>query len=177
MDKALRNTLIAGIIIVALSVGYYLVIFIPKREVMQLEQQKQEVDQQKQEQKTNALKEQEKVDKELAKELEIKTAKCLEDAKKFHQEYIKSISGYYFEPKYNYNTKLGRCLYSGGYRKNENLSVSDKDFDKKVKSFEYYWERVVKDVYTNETILSAYNFQDTETITARDKEMTELMSN
>ncbi|MFA7209561.1 MAG: hypothetical protein WC120_04725 [Parcubacteria group bacterium] len=31
MDKALRNTLIVGILIVAFSVGYYLVIFLPQK--------------------------------------------------------------------------------------------------------------------------------------------------
>jgi len=42
MDKALRNALIAGIIIIALSVGYYLVVFLPKKEAMRIEQQKQD---------------------------------------------------------------------------------------------------------------------------------------
>ena len=32
MDKALRNALIAGTIIVALSLGYYFVVFLPKKE-------------------------------------------------------------------------------------------------------------------------------------------------
>ncbi len=171
MDKALRSTLIAGIIIIALSVGYYLVIFLPKKEATRLEEQKQE-------KIANDQKASQQKESDLAKELEIKTAKCLEDAKKFHENYIKSITGYYKEPKYNYNKEQGRCLYSGGYSKNQNmLSFSDKDFDKKVKSPEYYWERVVKDVYTNETILSIYNFQDIETITAKDLEIEKLMSN
>jgi hypothetical protein len=39
MDKSLRNAIIAGIIIIALSVGYYLVIFLPKKEAMRIEQQ------------------------------------------------------------------------------------------------------------------------------------------
>jgi len=43
MDKALRNAIVAGIIIIALSFGYYLVVFLPKKEAMRLEQQKQEI--------------------------------------------------------------------------------------------------------------------------------------
>jgi isopenicillin N synthase-like dioxygenase len=42
MDKALRNALIAGIIIITLSIGYYLVIFLPKKEATRIEQQNQE---------------------------------------------------------------------------------------------------------------------------------------
>lgn len=42
MDKALRNAIIAGLIIISLSAGYYFVIFFPKKEAMQLELQKQE---------------------------------------------------------------------------------------------------------------------------------------
>lgn len=41
MDKALRNAIIAGIIIIAISFGYYLVVFLPKKEAMRIEQQKQ----------------------------------------------------------------------------------------------------------------------------------------
>ncbi|MCX6766815.1 MAG: hypothetical protein NT170_03505 [Candidatus Moranbacteria bacterium] len=41
MDKALRNAIIAGIIIIAISFGYYLVVFLPKKEAMRLEQQGQ----------------------------------------------------------------------------------------------------------------------------------------
>ena len=83
------------------------------------------------------------------------------------------------EPKYHYNIRLGKCLYSGGYRNanSEALSFSDPDFAIKVKSLDYYWERIVKDVYTNETIVSVYNFQSAEIITVKEKEMDGLMSN
>lgn len=39
MDKALRNTLIAGITIVTLSMSYFFVVFLPNRNAMQLKQQ------------------------------------------------------------------------------------------------------------------------------------------
>jgi hypothetical protein len=48
MDKALRNAIITGIIIIALSLGYYFVIFLPKKENAKLELQRQQIDQQKQ---------------------------------------------------------------------------------------------------------------------------------
>lgn len=170
LDKAVKVSIVAGALIVALSFAYYLVVFLPKKEATRVAQQQQE-------KLADEQKVAEQKEKELAKELEVKTAKCFEDAKKFHESYIKSIVGYYREPKYNYNQKLGKCLYSGGYSKSETLLFSDKNFDKKVKSPEYYWERVVKDVYTNETILSSYNFQDTETIIAEGEEIEKLMGN
>jgi hypothetical protein len=135
LDKAAKISIIGGTLIVALSIAYYLVLYIPKRDKTKLEQQKQEQVAKEQKDKTDK--------EELAqKELEAKKVKCLEDAKKFHQDYIKTISGEYFEPKYRYNEMLEKCLYSGGYRYTSG-SLTD-------------WERVVKDVYTNETILSAY---------------------
>lgn len=171
LDKAVKISIILGILLVALSLAYYLVVFLPKKEAMRIIQQQTE--KLENERKISVLK-----DKEIAKDLEVKTTKCFEDAKKFHENYIKSVVGYYQEPKYNYNEKLGRCLYSGGYsKKSDMLSFSDKNFDKLVKSPEYYWERVVKDVYTNETILSAYNFQDTESIKVYWDEHSKLMNN
>ncbi len=165
----LRNSIILGIVVVSFSVGYYLVVFLPEKEATRIAQQQQEklLDEQK---------ESERKSKEVAKELEIKTAKCFEDAKKFHENYIKSIAGYYQEPKYNYNQKLGKCLYSGGYNK-KTVLLSDVNSDKLVKTPEYYWERMVKDVYTNETLISVYNFQDTESIKAYWDEHSKLMGN
>ncbi|MBP9801597.1 MAG: hypothetical protein KBC83_02955 [Candidatus Moranbacteria bacterium] len=169
LDKAVKVAITAGALIVALSIAYYLVVFLPQKEKVRLEEQRQEklAD----EQKTMEQKE-----KEAAKEVAIKTEKCFEDAKKFHEGYIESVTGIYQEPKYTYNQKLGRCLYSGGYNKKLRL-LSDANADKLVKTPEYYWERVVKDVYTNETILSAYNFQDTESIKAYWDEHSKLMGN
>ena len=169
LDYVVKISIIAGTLIVALSLAYYLVVFLPKKEATRVAEQQQE-------KLADEQKASEQKEKETAKELEVKTVKCFEDAKRFHESYIKSIIGYYQEPKYNYNQKLGKCLYSGGYNK-KTVSFSDANADKLVKTPEYYWERVVKDVYTNETILSAYNFQDTETIKAFWEEHSKLMSN
>lgn len=87
MDKVLRNAIIAGIIIIALSLGYYLIIFLPKKEANRIELQKKDqetqLESQKQEHETNSLKNQEKAEKEKqeeentkAYELQQKKEKC-----------------------------------------------------------------------------------------------------
>lgn len=155
MDKALRNTLIAGIIIVSVSIGYYLVIFLPGKEATKLEQQNQE-------KIAEELKEVEKQVKIKDVELLAKKEKCFADAKKFHTDYTKSEIGYYFEPKYNYNARIERCLYSGGttYLGKSNI-----------------WNREIKDVYTNETVLSVVSGSTKEQLDAFWKAHNELMTN
>ena len=65
MDKAVKISIIAGVLIVSLSIAYYLVIFLPKKEAMRIELQKQE--QTMKDQKEAAIKEeQEKKEQELA---------------------------------------------------------------------------------------------------------------
>lgn len=48
MDKAVKISIIVGALIVALSVSYYLVLYIPKRDKAKIEQQAQQAEQQKQ---------------------------------------------------------------------------------------------------------------------------------
>ena len=55
LDKAVKISIIAGALIVALSIAYYLVVFLPKKEKMILEQQKA-VQQQEQQAKDDAVK-------------------------------------------------------------------------------------------------------------------------
>lgn len=75
MDKALRNTIIAGTIIIALSLSYYMVIFLPKKEATRIKQQKQE-------QELRAQQEKEKIEKEDKMKLENKAKldECLEES-------------------------------------------------------------------------------------------------
>lgn len=54
LDKVVKISIIVGTLIVALSIAYYLVIFLPQKEKTRVEQQKQ--DQQTEEQKENAEK-------------------------------------------------------------------------------------------------------------------------
>lgn len=42
MDKLIKYSIIIGVLIIALSVAYYLVIFLPKKEEIRIELQKQE---------------------------------------------------------------------------------------------------------------------------------------
>lgn len=56
MDKTFKYSISIGIIIVALSVAYYLVIFLPKKEAGRLEQQRQE---QEANERNNKIKEEE----------------------------------------------------------------------------------------------------------------------
>jgi len=42
LDKAVKVSIIAGALIIALSIAYYLVIFMPQKEKARIEQQKQE---------------------------------------------------------------------------------------------------------------------------------------
>ncbi len=90
------------------------------------------------------------------KELEEKIGKCLEDAKQFHEDYKKSLDGYtyeYFEQRYTYNKTIGRCLYSGG-KTNKNNTLDNI----------IYWERFVKDIYTNENIIFTWSGQGSDYI-------------
>ena len=90
------------------------------------------------------------------KELEGKIEKCFEDAKQFHEDYIESLDGYtyeYFEQRYTYNKTIEKCLYSGGKTNKNNT------FDNII-----YWERFVKDIYTNENIIFTWNGQGSEGI-------------
>ncbi|OGI19666.1 MAG: hypothetical protein A3J06_03980 [Candidatus Moranbacteria bacterium RIFCSPLOWO2_02_FULL_48_19] len=59
LDKAVKISIIVGALIVALSVAYYLVIFLPQKEKVRVEQQKQE-QQQVQQAKDDAVKRDEK---------------------------------------------------------------------------------------------------------------------
>ena len=51
LDKAVKISVIIGALIVALSLAYYLVIFMPQKEKARVEQQKQEQETQAQEKK------------------------------------------------------------------------------------------------------------------------------
>jgi hypothetical protein len=59
LDKAVKISIIIGALVVALSVAYYLVIFLPQKEKARVEQQKQE-QQQAQQAKDDAVRKDEK---------------------------------------------------------------------------------------------------------------------
>jgi len=132
LNLSVKVALIAGIIVIALSVAYYLVVYLPKQ---------------------NEFKSRQVADKELQNRID----KCYEDAKKFHADYIKTVSGSYLEPEYHYNKKVKKCLYSGG-------SMEGKlDFDNSDNGST--WNREIRDVYTNEIVLSVWKGAGTDAIT------------
>lgn len=118
--------LIITVVIVAVGAAiiYYLAIFIPEKERLNREARLKDV---------------------LAKEVaDVNKAKndCKDEGMKLYKlEQSYYGEGKVFEPKYNYNTELKKCLYSGG---GYTSSTS--------------WERHVKDVATNQDIISTYNF-------------------
>lgn len=53
LDKAVKISIIAGSLVVALSIAYYLVIFLPQKEKTRIEQQKQEQEARAEQEKIN----------------------------------------------------------------------------------------------------------------------------
>ena len=112
--------LLAAIIVVALSMTYYYVIFLPQKETIELAQEKQQ----------QLLRNQEK---------------CRETGTKAYNDYKQNNPFYassFSDPEFYFNETLQLCLYSGGYRKAD------------------YWERWVKNSFTDETIIMTYNYTD-----------------
>ncbi len=164
LDVYIKISITIGVLVLSFSIAYYLIIFLPQKERIRVEKEKQ----------IQLVKEKETSEKEAKErenELQVKITKCFEDGKKFHKEYVDSNKGYYFEPKYNYNKKIEKCLYSGGY--GDSLVHSWKEAN----SGNNHWDRIVKDVYTNEMVLYASDFYNTEEIEEFWKEHNELMSN
>ena len=87
---------------------------------------------------------QEQLIKDQEKELE-QQEKCREAGTKAYNDYKRNNSlstGYFFDPEFYFNKTLQLCLYSGGYSRTG------------------YWERWVKNSFTNATIIMTYNFSD-----------------
>lgn len=144
MDKALRNAIIAGIVIISFSVCYYLVIFLPQKESARVEQQKQE--QYFQEQKS-------------AKEEAIANQeKCRIAGEKAYLADKKIYGSELNEPRYAYSEELKTCIYAGGYRHNDPNAKQCGDVLKH--DCNGHWERWVKNSFTNDKIISVVNFTD-----------------
>lgn len=84
---------------------------------------------------------------QLAKEIKEQTAqkeKCREIGTRAYESYKSIHQGvdYFFEPEFKFNKELNTCIYSGGYSRGN------------------YWDRFVKDAFTDRIIILTYNFID-----------------
>jgi len=119
-------------LIIALSAGYYFVIFMPEKTKITVQQQAQE--------------------KYL-----VQQEKCKEAGlKAFQQDSLIYDANNMLEPSYTYNENLNLCLYSGGYRDDDIYSGQCGDI---IKHYcDSYWERWVKNSFTNEKIKAIVNY-------------------
>lgn len=126
-DNWFKLGIIIILLIAALSVAYYFVVFIPQKERAKTEQQKQE-----------------QLVRDQEKDLE-QQENCREAGTKAYSDHKRNnplSAGYFFDPEFYFNKTLQLCLYSGGYSQNN------------------YWERWVKNSFTDATIIMTYNFTD-----------------
>lgn len=120
----------AIIILIGFSIFYYSIVFLPQKERIRLEQQKQ----------SQLI---EKQEKNIERQ-----EKCREAGTKTYDYYKKNNSlstGYFFDPEFHFNEKLQLCLYSGGYSQDD------------------YWERFVKNAYSDEEIILFNKIQSVRT--------------
>jgi len=124
LNKILKIILIIAILIIAFSVFYQYVIFMPQKDRLKTEEQKQE---------------------KLLEQL----AKCREVGNKIYQEQKEDVEkgtvvvSIMMNPEYIYNKKLNTCLYAGG--------IITTFPNTNVKPTVTHW---VIDSYTNQEIIS-----------------------
>ncbi len=100
MDKILRNALATGIVIVSLSVGYYLIIFLPRKEETRNKMQQAE---------TEAKI---KNDKEIAEKEETKRKNCYSEAVSKAQNILKTRTELYYKNDANAKKAVENDLYN-----------------------------------------------------------------
>ena len=133
-DNWFKIVIASAILIVAISIGYYFVFFVSSNQKIKTEQQAQE----------KYLEQQEK-----CKEAGLKAYK--EDSLIYGANNM-------IEPSYTYNKNLNLCLYSGGYNDyNVNSGMCGDTIQHYCDSF---WERWVKNSFTNEKLIAVVNFTD-----------------
>lgn len=86
----MKKVLIPAIIIVALAISYYFVIFMPSQQKIRLEQERKDF-------------------------LFNKETECMDICKNIYEEGVASVpDGLGFNPEYAYNEQKNACFYSGG---------------------------------------------------------------
>jgi len=71
---------------------------------------------------------------------------CMEMGQKYQNTYVNQAGGnkkYFDDSQYGYSQALDTCVFSGGYSYDEELGGE--------------WERFVKDLYTNNNVISLYH--------------------
>jgi len=88
---------------------------------------------------------QEQLVKEQKEQTEL-VERCREAGEKAYNSYKNNNKGvdYFFDPEFKFNKELNTCIYSGGYSSGN------------------FWERFVKDTFTERTIIMTFNFRDKE---------------
>lgn len=119
------------LMIITCSVLYFFVFFLPQNERVKAEIISQE-------------------------KLLTQTAKCKDAGlKAFKEDGVRYGIQNMFEPTFAYNARLNTCLYSGGYSDDDATSGQCGDILKH--SCKSYWERWVKNSYTNNLVASVVN--------------------
>lgn len=129
-----KNPLSWALIIIALSVAYYFVIYLPKVSQAKIIQAKQEL----------AIKNQQQCRKDGEKLLQ--EDKDTATRKKSDRG---TLNCYYMEAAFIYNDSLNTCLYSGGYSCELNKLYPNGIFKGSPVS---KWTRHIIDVYSNKTL-------------------------
>lgn len=107
-NKLLTISISIAILLIGISVFYYLMIFLPNKELEITEQQ-------------------EKEEEEFMRSMK---QECGRVGKELYEQDKKELAGYadfMFDPKYGYNENLNTCLYSSGYTKGEHWERWVKD--------------------------------------------------
>lgn len=118
LDNVVKSSIVVGVLVISLSVFYYLAIFLPKT------QKEQAIIEQTQTQKQN----------------QEKCRAAGERAYKSDREEFVEYADYLLDPKFKYSEELNTCLYSSGYRKGDDWErwVKDSYTNSKVISVFYY---------------------------------------
>lgn len=120
LDKAVKISVIAGALLVALSVAYYLVVYIPKRDKTRMEQQQ-------------------------ASDFDLQN-KCSEQARKSFNdagfgETISETTGY----ENHYNSKLKKCfIYTSTFNSKDNYIAKGLYDANENKTYAEYQEKITK---------------------------------
>lgn len=153
MDRGIKYSIIASLLVVSLSVSYYLVIFLPQKEQRYVNEQEKQISKQaEQQEKEDLLNQQESLER------------CrVAGERAYRADQVQYGNELFDNPKYGYNKKLNVCLYSGGFMHDNPNNPQCGDLLKH--DCKGYWQRWVKNSHTNEFIISIYNFADQKTET------------